>query len=113
MALAPSWRARKTAYSATTVLPLEVGVLTSTPIPASSFSAASTWKASIGHGSVAWKASTGLVVRTSPAYPGSAGGQLLGVDRWRVLARDLTGLLHHLDALVDCHQGRGLHALDR
>src|SRR5439155_14092269 len=49
----PSWRARKTAYSATTVLPLEVGALTSTPRFCSSCWAASRWKASRGQGRLA------------------------------------------------------------
>ena len=55
--------ARHTAYSATTVLPLLVGALTSTPRWVSSFCSASTWKSSREKGRVAANAST----RGSPA----------------------------------------------
>src|SRR5437870_6574225 len=41
-------------YSATTVLPLEVGALTSTPRDCSSLMIASRWKSSRRKGSVAW-----------------------------------------------------------
>ena len=50
MTCTPSANARKMAYSATTVLPLEVGAQTSTPAPESSLSMASSWNASSGQG---------------------------------------------------------------
>src|SRR5437588_1565031 len=50
MTWTPSARARKMAYSATIVLPLEVGAQTSTPAPSSSLSIASSWNASRGQG---------------------------------------------------------------
>src|SRR4029077_10955201 len=51
-------RARQITYSATTVLPLLVGALTSTPRLASSRCSASTWKSSRRKGRVASKAAT-------------------------------------------------------
>jgi hypothetical protein len=50
------------AYSATTVLPLDVGAETRRPLLASSFSAASTWKGSSGQGSDAWNSAIRLWV---------------------------------------------------
>src|SRR5216683_6916652 len=59
MTFVPSRRARKIAYSATTVLPLDVGALTRTPpTPVSSLSIASPWNGSSLKGRVASKSST-------------------------------------------------------
>src|ERR1700730_8741451 len=62
------------AYSATTVLPLEVGALTRTPPrPASSFSIASRWNASSSNGSVAsnWSTSEAAIIDGALRAPGS------------------------------------------
>src|SRR5438067_2493195 len=45
-----------TTYSATTVLPLDVGALTRTPRDCSSLAIASRWKSSSANGNVAWYA---------------------------------------------------------